>query len=89
MNLAIVGVLLRSLSTAATLVDSSKKGAAISSTLNYAATLVEKGAEGEAKLEDFTAHVEAIVKGGGLLTESDFDDLKKRSDDAHNAIQSS
>lgn len=89
MNLTLISALLRTLATVAVVVDNGKKSEALSSTLNYAAKLVELGVAGEQKLQDLTADVQAMVDGTKTLTDADFDALKARSDDAHNAIQNS
>lgn len=89
MDLTIISALLRTLATVSTVAITSSKGQAVSSTLNYAAKLVELGAAGEEKLKALTADIQAMVDGTKTLSEDDFNGLKARSDAAHAAIQNS
>lgn len=87
MELTLISALMRTLATVSTVAVTSSKGQAVSAALNYAATLVELGAQGEEKLKALTAEVQAMVDGTKVLSEDDFNGLKARSDAAHAAIQ--
>lgn len=89
MNLTLIGAFVRALAGVATIVDTGKKGQAIAAAANYGATLIEKGAEAEVKLQALTAEVESFVAAPETLTDDAFAELKRRSDDAHSAIQNS
>lgn len=89
MDLTLISALMRTLATVAGMVSSDKSTAAVSSALNYGATLVELGATGEEKLKELNSQIEAMVNGTAPLTDADFDALKARSDAAHSVIQNS
>jgi hypothetical protein len=90
MDKLLIAGLLRTLSTVSTLaIGDATKSQSVSKTLAYAATLLEKGAEGEEKLKELTSELQVMVAEGRDPTSDEWDALKLRSDAAHAAIQNS
>lgn len=89
MNLSKIANLLSLLSGAALNPIFSGSGAAISSILKLASTLVAAGDAGAKELEKLTADVEAMVKDGRQPTSAEWRTLRQRSDAAHAALQAS
>lgn len=63
------------------------RGAAITSALNVAASLIERGEAGAAELQKLADQVAEMVSAGTEPTAEQWADLRARSDAAHLALQ--
>lgn len=79
--------LLRSLSAVVLLAHDSQKSQSVANAIAYAATLIDMGAEGENKLKKLAAKIESMVAEGSEPTWEDFEELRLRSNAAHETIQ--
>lgn len=87
MNLTLIASLLSGLSVAARNPVFSGAGVAISSVLQLAATLVERGEAGAEELKKLTEEIKAMVEDGRQPTAAEWKALRARSDTAHAILQ--
>lgn len=85
--LELIITFLRSLSMIAGDPSLGAKGAAIRSLLDLAAVSLERGSEGATQLKALVAQIETMVAEGREPTAEEWNELKNRSDAAHDTIQ--
>lgn len=74
---------------AADLADAGILSPVVNAVLSAGAALIRQGDQGAAALQELTTQVKTMVNAGRDPTESEWDDLRMRSQAAHVAIQQS
>lgn len=85
--LELISMFLRSLSTIAGDPSLGPKGAAIRAVLDLAAAAIERGVEGSGELKLLVQKIDSMVADGREPSPEEWDELKRRSDAAHDIIQ--